>query len=144
MGNNNQCWSFDLETNSIITLQNLVNYKWSAFVNKFNTTLFIFENIFFEKINFKGKGFKLTFKKNKKYINFMFGHSHLNLIFLKKLKIKRLNKYKYVLKSKNKIKLNKITQTICDVKPLNMYTKRGLRKNRQFFVKRKGKKSTYI
>jgi hypothetical protein len=73
----------------------------------------------------------------------MFGHSHLNIIFLKNVKIKRLGKYKYVFKSKNKEKIKTLSMLICSVKPINMFTKRGIRNGRQIIFKRKGKKSSY-
>src|SRR4051812_9906383 len=104
----------------------------------------MFENIFFEKINFKGKGFKLRIKKKNKFIFYMFGHSHINVALLGKTKIKRLTKYKYIFKLRNKYILKSTVTNICNVRPLNIYTKRGLRKTRQFVFKRKGKKSTYI
>lgn len=106
--------------------------------------MFLFEALFFEKIKFSGKGFKITFKKRKKFLRFMFGHSHIKFIFMNKTKIKRLTKYKYILKDKNKNRLRNATKLICDVRPLNIFTKRGLRKTRQIVFKRRGKKSTYV
>ena len=113
-------------------------------MNKFNTMSFTFEAIFFEKIKFSGKGFKITFKKKKKFLHFMFGHSHIKVIFMKNTFIRRLTKYKYIIKSKNKNNLKKTALLISHVRHLNIYTKRGLRIMRQFVFKRKGKKSTYV
>jgi hypothetical protein len=58
--------------------------------------------------------------------------------------VKRLGKYKYVLKSKNDLKMNLFLKKICNIKPINIYTKRGIRLGKQIIYKRKGKKSTYI
>ena len=79
-------------------------------------------------------------------LRFMFGHSHMNVVFVNSnfLKIKRLGKYKYFLKSFNEQNLNKISKKICKIKPINMYTKRGIRISKQIIYKRKGKKSTYV
>jgi ribosomal protein L6P/L9E len=98
----------------------------------------------FNKIKFKGKGFRLRFKKKNKTLKFMFGHSHINIFFLKNVKIKRLGKYKYLFKSKDVQKIKNIAMLICSVKPINLFTKRGIRKGRQVIFKRKGKKSSYV
>src|ERR1700744_6307073 len=100
--------------------------------------MFLLECIFFEKIKFNGKGFKITFKKKNKFLNFMFGHSHIKIIFLKNTEIKRLSKYKYILKYTNKCKLKQTALLISRVRLLNIFTKRGLRIMRQNVFKRKG------
>jgi len=137
-------WSFDSEGNSIVSLFNPISIKWGRMFNEINHKMFTFENIFFEKISFKGKGFKLTSKKKTRFIHFLFGHSHIKTIFLKKVKMKRLTKYKYFFKSKHKYDLKSSVRMISNIRPLNIFTKRGLRINRQFVYKRKGKKSTYV
>lgn len=104
----------------------------------------IFDAIFFKKIKFTGKGFKIRFRKRKKFLKFFFGHSHMKIIFIQKTKIKKLTKYKYILKFKNIQQLTKTCNLICNVRSMNIYTKRGIRQTRQFVFKRKGKKSTYI
>jgi ribosomal protein L6P/L9E len=115
-------------------------------INKINKNIFMFDNMFFNKIKFKGKGFRVRFKKNSKILKFTFGHSHINYIFVnqKTTKIKRLGKYKYIFKNKNDIEMNSFLKKLCNIKPINMYTKRGIRLSRQIIYKRKGKKSTYI
>lgn len=114
--------------------------------NKLNKLLFNINNFFFEKVKFKGKGFRVRFKRKNEILKFTFGHSHINYIFINNAstKIKKLGKYKYVLKCKEYAKLHLILKTICSVKPINIYTKRGIRTGRQVIYKRKGKKSTYI
>ncbi len=113
-------------------------------MNLINHKMFIFENMFFEKITFKGKGFKLTSKKKTNFLHFLFGHSHMKVVFLKKVRMKRLSKYKYFFKSKIKKKLKDSVRLISHVRPLNIFTKRGLRISRQVVFKRRGKKSTYV
>jgi len=137
-------WSFDNECNTIIVSFNRIDITWSKLIHRLNHSIFTFEGIFFEKIKFNGKGFKITFKRKKKFLNFMFGHSHMKVMFLKNTWIRRLTKYKYILKSKNIHKLKQTARTIAKVRSLNIYTKRGLRRTRQFVFKRRGKKSTYV
>jgi hypothetical protein len=137
-------WSFDCENKSIVGLGNAINYQWGKMMNVINHKMFIFESMFFEKITFKGKGFKLTSKKKTNFLHFLFGHSHMKVIFLKKVKMKRLSKYKYFFKSKIEKKLKDSARLISNIRPLNIFTKRGLRRSRQVVYKRKGKKSTYV
>ena len=83
------------------------------------------------------------FKKNK-FVKFFFGKSHKTFILFKKLIMRRINKYKFILKSikNNKIKIN--SNYAVNIRPLNLYTLRGIRTTRQIVFKRKGKKGTYI
>ena len=64
-----------------------------------------------------------------------------NCIFINDVstKVKRLGKYKYIFKNKNITKMNLFLNKICQIKPINIYTKRGIRKGRQIIFKRKGK-----
>lgn len=109
-----------------------------------NRYLKSFEIYFFIKIKFKGKGFKIKFKKKIKLIKFYFGRSHITFYKLKKIKIKKINKYKFLLRSFCLSKLKQVASNITNIKPVNVYTLRGIRISRQFIYKRKGKKSSYI
>ncbi len=144
MTDNLPMWSFDSENKSITSVCDIINYQWNKIIRSINHKMFIFESMFFEKITFKGKGFKLTSKKKTKFLHFFFGHSHIKVIFLKKLKMKRISKYKYFFKSKLEAELKQSARLISNIRPLNIFTKRGLRRSRQFVFKRKGKKSTYV
>ena len=137
---------FDKNTNCVLFNKNQLKKNWNLILNKINKNIFIFNSIFFNKIKFKGKGFRVRFKKNQRILKFTFGHSHINYVFINnsKTRVKRLGKYKYVLKSKNDLKMNLFLKKICNIKPINIYTKRGIRLGKQIIYKRKGKKSTYI
>lgn len=138
---------FDENTNSFLIRKNRKHksslFKISKKLSKFH---FYIESLFFNKIKFKGKGFRVRFKKNIKILKFTFGHSHINYIFVNKktIAIKRLNKYKYTLKCRSLTRINLFLKKICNIKKINMYTKRGIRLGRQKIFKRRGKKSTYI
>jgi hypothetical protein len=140
--------------------------KSSIFVNKFNNVIKIYhKNIFnnqilinstlnnfiklidiyeFVKIKFKGKGFKIGFYKNKNIMNFFFGASHINTFLIKDTLIKKINKYKFILKSTNTVGLNNLSKQIVKIRKINFYTLRGLRKSRQILIKRKGRKGTFM
>lgn len=117
---------------------NNVNFK------RANTFLKTFESYFFVKIKFKGKGFKIKFNKKLKLIKFYFGRSHMTFFKLNKIKLKKVTKYKFVLKGLNFSKLKRKSSEITWIKPVNVYTLRGIRLSKQIIRKRKGKKSSYI
>ena len=144
-----------------------LNYKNNlVFLNKFNNIIKIYnKNIFnnqilinstvnnfiklidiyeFVKIKFKGKGFKIGFYKNKNVMNFFFGASHINTFLIKNTLIKKISKYKFILKSTNIINLNTLSKQIINIRKINHYTLRGLRQSRQILIKRKGRKGTFM
>jgi len=114
--------------------------KWS---NALTNMLFAFQHYFFKKIKFKGKGFRLKIKKQRKICKFLFGHSHIMLFYFKNVKIQKCSKYKFNLKSVNKTVIRKTTLSIVNVKSNNVYTNRGIREGRQIVIRRKGKKGSY-
>lgn len=114
------------------------------YFNEINKYLKTFEIYFFIKIKFKGKGFKIKFNKKLKLIKFYFGRSHITFYKLKRIKLKKITKYKFLIKSLNLSQLNKKASGITYIKPVNLYTLRGIRVSRQIIRKRKGKKSSYM
>lgn len=141
---NNIISSLQIDTENNILNMNHTNVadisKWS---NILNNLLFAFNHYFFKKIKFKGKGFRLKIKKQKKICKFLFGHSHTMLAYIKNIKIQKCTKYKFNLKSVNKINLQSLVSSIIVIKPNNVYTNRGIREGRQIIFRRKGKKGSY-
>lgn len=104
----------------------------------YKTSLF-----YYRKLKFTGKGYKIKKSKLKKSFKLYFGRSHTQYLFSGGLRFKKLSKYRLFLLSNNKKRLNRIMTLTLKTRPLNRYTKRGLRCTRQFVLKRPGKKSTY-
>ena len=133
----------DKNTNNIKLLFN--NCGDSVFmnntINKFLRELYTYHYV---KIKFKGKGYKIRLLRKRKMIQFFFGVSHIKITFLKNLILKRLTKYKFLMKSTNVHVLKKISDKIINVRRLNPYTLRGLRLSKTVVVKRKGKKGVWI
>lgn len=101
-------------------------------------------SIFFKKIKFKGKGYRIYSSKNKRYsLTFMFGHSHFTLIPLIIFKINNLTKLKILLTFNNFNLTCKLLIAIFKIKPLNIFTNRGIRFAKQVVYKKTGKVSTY-
>lgn len=112
--------------------------------NNFYEFLKKLNNYYFIKIKFKGKGYKIEFFRKKKTINFLFGNSHKSIILYKNLKIKKIKKYKLILYKNNLHNLKKTINKIINIRKINDFTNRGLRKSRQIIIKRKGKKGSFV
>lgn len=139
---NKQCdVHFDPNTATINLKTNAIDLYNKNRLFKYNYKLSQIYKGFFKKIKFTGKGFRLTSYKRKRIIEFIFGHSHIYLLFIKSVFYKRYNKYKYILYSKNAQILKNVAREISRVKKLNLYTLRGLRETKTIVVKRKGRKS---
>jgi len=76
-------------------------------------------------------------------MTFYFGHSHDTIMLFRSVIIKKPHKYKFILLKNDNFKLTSLIKTILKIKPINIYTKRGLRQFRQIIYKRKGKKNAY-
>ena len=122
---------------NIFNNQILINSSLNNFIKLIN----IYE---FVEIKFKGKGLKIGFYKNKNIMNFFFGASHINTFLIKNMIIKKISKYKFILKSTNIKELNNLSKHIVNIRKINFYTLRGLRKSRQILIKRKGRKGTFM
>lgn len=122
-----------------ITLKkkNKLNLRISK--NFLNLFLFSWENFFFSKLYFIGKGFKIKKIKNNTYLNF--NYSHMNLLVNQKNIIKKIQKNKLLIFSKNVKKFKNTLAYILSIKKLNKYTIRGLRATKQIVYKKKRKNS---
>lgn len=123
---------------SVNTLKNL--FKQNSLKN-LNFELKNFFFTFFFKIKFVGKGFRIQSFRNKKLMNFTFGHSHKMYMHLPLTFFKRISKQKYFFKMKRIELKNYLINKFKEVKPINKYTLRGLRITRTIITKRKGRKS---
>jgi hypothetical protein len=143
--NNKNNLLFINKFNNIIKIYNKNVFNNQILINStINNFLKLIDIYEFVKIKFKGKGFKIGFYKNKNIMNFFFGASHINSFLIKNTLIKKINKYKFILKSTNIKELNSLSKQIIGIRKINFYTLRGLRKSRQILIKRKGRKGTFM
>jgi len=133
----------DSNSNSLVFKENTkVNYS-DSFQLIFSNFLFSWDYFFFEKIKFTGKGYRITFRRKKKYIIFYFGHSHDTIMVFRNIKLKKPHKYKFLILKNSFSKIKMLGFLITKIKPINVYTKRGIRKSRQCVYKRKSNKATF-
>lgn len=130
----------------ITTLNNIYDKFAHIQASKFNTFNLKTFMLHWVRIAFKGKGYRLRKFKNLNKVTLNFGHSHwaklaLNsdLYFFKKI---RRQNYLCIMKYFSNYKTFK--NDIKFYKPLNVYTRRGLRLRKQYIRRRFGKISQVV
>ncbi len=141
--NKNYCCLLKINFKNKITI-NFKNKITINFKNKIGEGLNLikffllqFDKCDLVKIKFTGKGYKIK-KNSQESLILLFNKSHPTIIWWKNIFIKKLKKYKILIKY-NQINI-KVKNTIINVRPINIFTKRGLRMSRQLLLKKKGKK----
>jgi len=120
---------------NIIYLKGFCFLKGKIFLKKFISD---FNNLFYKKIYFSGKGYKLETNKDKYY--YFFNYSHLIMLKYKKIIYLKTKKNKFSLFFFKNQSKNLLT-CISNIRRLNKYTKKGIRFSRSiFFTKNKKKK----
>jgi hypothetical protein len=125
--------SIKLINNKFIELNNLSNIVITG-INKFLNQFYLCN---YTKIKFSGKGYKIK-KNTKQSIILLFNRSHTTTLWWSGVFLKKLKKYKMYLKY-NKTD-SKIINLILGIRPISIFTKKGLRSARQIILKKKGKK----
>nr|QBI37884.1 Ymf60 [Tetrahymena rostrata]QGS65261.1 Ymf60 [Tetrahymena rostrata] len=121
-----------------IKIQNIVNNaNTNVFNQEINKFLFSWDSIFFNKIKFTGKGFKL--KKKSENLFLFFNRAHKCFFIGNNIILKRLSKNKVLLLKNNYKHLTKDSVLVRKIRANNIFTKRGLRFARQTIFKKKGK-----
>lgn len=125
------------DTNTVQLSNITFNNKNKLFNNEINKFLFSWDNLFFNKIKFTGKGFK--FKKKINNLFLYFNRAHKCFFIGNNLILKRLSKNKIILLKNNYNHLINDSILIRNIRANNIFTKRGLRFSRQIIYKKKGK-----
>lgn len=107
--------------------------------NEITNYLYNINNFYLQKINFKGKGYKITKKHN--FLNLNFNHSHITWVILFNAMCIKINKNKYLVVLKNIKTLVNLSLNISKIRPLNIYTKRGIKQAKQRIFKKVGKRT---
>ena len=135
-------WEYDVQTNTIILeslkFSNFFQMYWKALHNLLHS----FTTIFFVKLKFKGKGYYL-YKNTRNTITTQFGHSHRIYIYSFFVSVKFLSKTSVFLFGFSKRDLLSIGYQLRAARPINLFTGRGIRFNRQILYLKTGKISTH-
>jgi len=116
-----------------------INRVWGLNKNNIEDFLLKFSTIPNKKIKFSGKGYKII--KRGLILNLHLNTSHNHWAFFFKSIVIKTQKQKFLFLNKNIAQIDKIIGVLLKIRPLNIFTKRGLRLNRQKFLKKIGKRS---
>lgn len=128
---------------------NFINFKfiflnnfYSLFLNFYKNIFFSFSKLFFIKIKFKGKGYYI-YKNNRNTIALQFGYSHLYYLYSFFITVKFLTKTNILMFGINKNDIISSANSLYRVKPINIFTGKGIRFSRQIIYRKTGKISSY-
>lgn len=102
----------------------------------------LFTKPFFVKIRFRGKGYYM-YKNSRQTIAPQFGYAHRVYIYAQANSVKFLSKTKILLFGLSKSEILKTAYSLSTVKPINIFTGRGVRFARQIVYRKVGKVSSY-
>ena len=135
----------DVTTNQIsnnitikFTTEGSLKKKLSTYIENIDNNTY---SLFYSAAKFTGKGYRLSSIKAKKVIEPFFGYSHIVYLYCGLINFKRAKKVRYFFWSNNKKAITNMSIIINSVKPINVYTLRGLRTTKRKIIKRKGRKS---
>ena len=134
--------TFDINTN-ILKLHSLyVNNYYRTFYNNLKEVLKSFYSPVFLKIKFKGKGYYL-YKNKRNTITPQFGYAHRLYLYSYFISVKFLSKTSVLLFGFTNQDLKKISFGLKSMRPINIFTGRGVRFSKQIIYKKVGKVSSY-
>lgn len=134
--------SFDLNT-GVLKLNTLYrNNFYRLFFNTLKNTLKLFYCPLFLKLKFKGKGYYI-YKNKRNTITPQFGYAHRLYLYSYFVSVKFLSKTSIILFGLNTSDLSIVSYGIKNMRPINIFTGRGVRFSRQIIYKKVGKVSSY-
>lgn len=131
------------KSNNVLSLYYFFKNNYDVlFWKTFKDIFFSFTSIFFKKIKFKGKGYYL-FKNKRNTLAPQMGYSHRIRMYAYNTRIKFVAKTVVLFYGLNK--QNIIDRTTCFfwIKPINVFTGRGIRFAKQIVYRKVGKISSY-
>lgn len=133
---------YDFSANSIIFNFFFNNNFYAIFWTYFKLIFYSFSRIFFCKIKFKGKGYYI-YKNNRNTLALQFGYSHLLYLYSFFLNIKFLTKTNILIFGLNWFNIFFTSYSFYKIKPINIFTGKGIRFSKQIIYKKTGKVSSY-
>lgn len=120
-------------------------YPNTFYKTYWTTLLLIFSALnhpFFKKIKFKGKGYYI-YKNKRQTITPQFGHSHRLYLYSYYTSVIFLSKTQIFIFGLSKIDVISVALGIKKMRPINIFTGRGVRFSRQIVYRKVGKVSSY-
>lgn len=133
---------FDVSVNSLELTFRYKNNFYSLYWKTFKAILYSFSKVFFKKLRFRGKGFYI-YKNSRNTVAMQFGYSHRVRVQLYFLSLKFITKTSIFLYGINKQNLARSSFMLKNVRPINIFTGKGIRFTRQIVYKKTGKVGSY-
>lgn len=133
---------YDAQTRTFIFQYHFSSYLHSAYLRWLNELLSRFHRPFFLKVRFKGKGYYM-YKNYRNTIAPQFGYAHRVYVYAQAISVRFLSKTKVLLFGLSKRDVTAVAHNLKQVKPINIFTGRGVRFARQVVYKKTGKVSSY-
>jgi hypothetical protein len=133
---------YDYQLNCFLFNFFFKNNFYSIFWNYFKIIFYSFSKIFFRKLKFKGKGYYI-YKNTRNTIALQFGYSHLLYLYSFFLNVKFLSKTSILLFGINLTDISTVGHLFYNIKPINIFTGKGIRFSKQIIYKKTGKVSSY-
>lgn len=133
---------FDEQTHTLTVANRFLSNWTGLYLDKVKLILHSFSKVFFKKLKFKGKGY-YVYKSSRNTITTQFNHAHRIYIYAFFVSVKFLSKTSVLLFGTSKNDLLRVGYTLQKARPINIFTGRGVRFNRQIIYRKKGKISTY-
>lgn len=133
---------FDYQTGTFLFRHPASSYCYFAYLKALTALAARFSVPFFRKIRFKGKGYYM-YKNTRNTIAPQFGYAHRVYVYIPGACVKFLSKTKMIIFGLSKQDILMGAHGLCNVKPINIFTGRGVRFARQIVYKKTGKVSSY-
>ena len=133
---------FDYQLNCFIFNFFFKNNFYFLFWNYFKLIFYSFSKIFFCKLKFKGKGYYI-YKNVRNTLALQFGYSHLLYLYSFFLNVKFLTKTSVLMFGINIKDIFFLSNAFFKIKPINIFTGKGIRFSKQIVYKKTGKISSY-
>lgn len=133
---------YDFFNKGFIFFNIFINNYYRTFFFFYKTIFNSFNGFFFLKLKFKGKGYYI-YKNKRNTIAFKFGYSHIKRVFFYSSYVKFLSKTLILIYGINKNFIFKNSFLFFNVRPINIFTGKGIRFTRQIIYKKAGKISSY-
>lgn len=134
--------SYDRTTSCLTFLFFYKNNFYNIFFKTFLNIFLQFARIFFKKLKFKGKGYYI-YKNIRNTIALQFGYSHLFYLYSYFTNVKFITKTSILIFGLSAPRVVKAGKSLFRIKPINIFTGKGIRFSRQIIYKKTGKISSY-
>lgn len=142
LSNNISKVKFDVNSSCVVAYSTFTYNGNTQYLTKFKEVLYSFTRPFFKKVKFKGKGYYL-YKNYRNTITPQFGYAHRIYFYSYFASVKFLSKTSVLIFGLLRKDIYTSAHGIRNMRPINIFTGRGVRFSRQIVYRKVGKVSSY-